>query len=586
MPWLAAALLAIVAGAGWLIAWRATRTEARPLIRFSVDLGPDAVPGLNLTAAISPDGRRLVFPARGPNGIQQLATRLLGEAQVTLLTGTEGGSYPFFSPDGQSIGFVARNQLKRISVLGGAPVTLASGANVVSGSWGEDGNMIVGWQSLFPLSRLRDSGGIGQPVTRLGAGETTHRWPQVLPGDDAVLFTASASSTAMDNANIEVISLKTGQVKILQRGGYYGRYLPSGHLVFVHQGVLFGRRFNLARLEAQGAPTPLLQDIAANAITGGGQFDFSSTGIFVYAAGKSAAQTWQVDWLDQSGKLQPLLPEPGAYSNPRFSPDGQKLAFVSNTSDIYIRDLDRDTTTRLTFTGGALLPIWAPDSRHILFSSGSAIFWMRSDGSEDPQRVLQGTGLPRAWSISPDGRVAIFDKSAESGFDLWTLPLDLADPDHPKPGKLELFLRTQADEMVPRFSPDGRWIAYRSNETGTPELYVRPFPAASGGKWQISAGGAIYGLWSNKGRELFYETPDNRIMVVNYAVEGASFVPGTPRLWSDKQLFSTGTSSLDLAPDGKRFAVFWLPESTAGQKGSVHVTVLLNFFDELKRRIP
>jgi Tol biopolymer transport system component len=164
--------------------------------------------------------------------------------------------------------------------------------------------------------------------------------------------------------------------------------------------------------------------------------------------------------------------------------------------------------------------------------------------------------------------------------------LDLADPDHPKAGKPEPFLRTPGNETAPTFSPDGRWIAYRSNESGNFEIYVRPFPDGSRGKWQISNGGGLYGLWSNNGRELFYETTDNRIMVMDYMVHGDSFVPGKRRLWSDKQLFYTGTQNLDLAPDGKRFAVFALPETAPGEKGSVHVTMLLNFFDELKRRIP
>jgi hypothetical protein len=166
------------------------------------------------------------------------------------------------------------------------------------------------------------------------------------------------------------------------------------------------------------------------------------------------------------------------------------------------------------------------------------------------------------------------------------LPLELTDPDRPKPGKPELFLRTPNDESVPRFSPDGRWIAYRSNYSGNNEIYVRPFPAAGGSRWQISVGGGLYGLWSNNGHELFYETTDYRIMVVDYRAEGASFVAGKPRPWSDKQLFYTGALNLDLAPDGKRFAVLAQSENTGAEKGSVHVVMLQNFFDELKRRIP
>jgi serine/threonine-protein kinase len=385
------------------------------------------------------------------------------------------------------------------------------------------------------------------------------------------------------------MSLKTGQVKIVQRGGYYGRYLPSGHLVHLHQGVLFGVGFDPARLETRGSPVPLLEDVAANGATGGGQFDFSSTGTFVYAGGKSAAQAWQVAWLDSPGKTRSLLATPGTYGAPSLSPDGTKLAFI-DASDIYIHDAERDTTRRLTFTGHSTNPVWAPDGKHIVFRSiGNDViwFWVRSDGASEPRQVLESPNNDIPMSFSPDGRrLAYQERDVDTGFDLWTLPLDLTNPDHPKPGKPEPFLRTPADEMIPRFSPDGHWIAYRSNESGKLEIYVRPFPAGNEGRWQISAGGGLYAFWSNNGRELFYETTDNRIMVVDYTVDGATFVPGKSRLWSDKQLFYAGSPHLDLAPDGKRFAVFTLPEVAPGEKGSVHVTVLLNFFDELKRRLP
>jgi len=581
-------ITAIILAAGL---WRATRPVERPLTRLSVDLGPDAVAGLNLTVAISPDDRRLVFPARGPGGKQQLATRLLDQVQATLLPGTENGGTPFFSPDGQWIGFFAGNQLKKISVEGGAPVALCTVAgNSVGASWGEDGNIVVAPGILSPLSRVPAAGGTLERITKLGSGEVTHRWPQVLPGGEAVLFTGSASVTSQEQANIEAVSLKTGQVKIVERGGYYGRYLPSGHLVYLHQGVLFGVRFDPARLEVRGAPTPVLEDMASNSGTGGGQFDFSTSGTFLYSAGKSAAQGWQVAWLENSGELKPFLAAAGTYGAPRLSPDGREVAFTGEGSDIYIHDLERETTSRLTFSGHSSVPVWAPDSTHIAFQTTGnnlSISWLRSDGAGEPQRLLESTNVVVPWSLSADGRwLAYFESNPETGYDIWTLPLDMTDPDHPKPGKPELFLRTPANENVPRFSPDGRWIAYRSDETGIAEVYVRPFPPGAGGKWQISSGGGSYGLWSKNGHELFYETADNRIMVVDYTVEGRTFVPGKPRLWSDKQLFYPGTSNLDLAPDGKRFIILSMPEAPAGEKGSVHVTMLQNFFDELRRRIP
>ena len=233
-----------------------------------------------------------------------------------------------------------------------------------------------------------------------------------------------------------------------------------------------------------------------------------------------------------------------------------------------------------------------PNSKHIVFAVDAndySLYWIRSDVTGDPQRILENPNFVRPWSFSPDGRrLAYIGRGPETGFDLWVLPLDITDAGHPKPGKPEPFLRTLAYEMVPQFSPDGRWIAYRSNESGSFEIYVRPYPAGSGVRWwRISNGGGLYAFWANNGRELFYETADNRIMAMDYTVDGASFLAGKPRLWSDKQLFYTGTSTVDLAPDGKRFAVLRQPQAPAGgEKGTVHVIVLLNFFDEVRRRIP
>ncbi len=590
--WIAAAVLAIIAvTAGW-IAWHATRQADHQLTRFSIDLEPDATAGANSTVAISPDGRRLVFPARGTNGKQQFATRLLDQAESTLLAGTEGGFNPFFSPDGQWIGFFADGQLKKLSIQGGAPVSLASILSTTAGaqgaSWGDDGNIVSAMGLLAPLVRVPAGGGPTEPVTKLGPGEIAHRWPQVLPGANAVLFTASTSISGMENANIEAISLKTGQIKILQRGGYFGRYLPNGYLLYVHQGTLFGVKFDPDRLEMRGAPTTLLEDVADNTATGSGEFDFSTTGTFVYTAGKSAAQVWRIGWLDASGSVKPLLAMPGKYTQPRVSPDGRKLSFNGEGQDIYIYDMDRETISRLTFSGRANAAVWAPDGKHIAFESiGSSygIYWARSDGAGEPQRLLESPNNMAPWSFSPDGRrLAYFERIPRSG-DLLTLPLDLTDPDHPKAGTPEPFLRTPADELQPSFSPDGHWIAYRSNESGKDEIYVRPFPPRSGGKWQVSSGGGANAVWSRNGRELFYSAANSLIMVVEYTVNGDSFMPTKPRVWSETQIFSPGLLNLDLAPDGKRFAVLYAPELAGTGKGSVQVTVLLNFFDEVKRRI-
>jgi serine/threonine-protein kinase len=439
------------------------------------------------------------------------------------------------------------------------------------------------------LSRVPTNGGPPAPLTRLDSGDATHRWPQVLPGGQAVLFTASVTTVGLDDATIEALELKTGKRKRLLQGGYFGRYLPSGHLIYVHQGSLFAVPFDLSRLEVRGTPVPVLEDVAGNPVKGGGQFDFSRTGIFVYLAGKSASQSWPVMWLDSSGKMTPLVATPGVYNNPRFSPDGRQLA-LTDGRDISVYDLGRDKMTRLTFTQHATVPVWSPDGKHIAFRSISndtaELAWVRADGAGETQTLLASRNNVTPYSFSPDGRqLAYFELNPKTRMDLWTLPLDLTDTDRPKPGKPAPFLQTSFNELLPAFSGDGRWIAYRSEESGSSEIFVRPFPGP-GGKWQISTNGGLYAIWSSNNRELFYETLDYRIMAVDYTINGASFVFGKPRLWTDQQLLSLGVVNLALAPDGKRFAVFPIPEAKGGENAPVHAAFLLNFFDELRQRVP
>ncbi|MFL6415194.1 MAG: protein kinase domain-containing protein [Bryobacteraceae bacterium] len=569
---------------------RANRAVERPLIRLNVDLGPDVLAGTSTTVIISRDGRRLVFPVRGASGKQLLATRLLDEAKPTLLTGTEDAADPFFSPDGQWVAFFAEAKLKKVSVSGGAPITLCSSVNPRGATWGEDNDIIGAFNFVGPLLRVRDTGGTPQPLSRLGRGEATHRWPQVLPGGDAIVFTASSDPIGHEDDDIEVLSLKTGQVKRLLHGGYFGRYVPSGHLLYVHQGVLFGVGFDVARLQVHGTPVPLVDDAAVNPITAGGQFHFSEApsgpGILLYLAGTSAAQKWQVDWLNASGNTQPLIGTPGVYTVPRISPDGRKLAFIGSDSVPQIYDLDRDTITRITSAGGGGNLAWAPDGKHVAFGYGGSLFWIRSDGVGGPQRLVQRQPSLAAWSFSPDGHWLAYFEMTNTGSNIGVLPLDTTNPDHPKAGTPQVFSRTQANEIFPRFSPDGHWIAYRSDELGNNEIWVRPFPAGNDARYQISSGGAMYPFWSSKRHQLFYETTDHRIMVVDFRVEGDVFKPGKPRIWSSRQIFYAGVSNMDIAPDGERFAVLAAPRTPAGEKSSVHVRMLLNYFDELKRRIP
>ena len=594
-PWaIVAAVLAMISIALSAALWRATRPEDRPLMQFSVDLGPDALAGFLTPPAISPDGTRLVFASQR---MRQLSVRQLNQPNATPLPGTDNAAYPFFSPDGQWIGFFANGKLNKIPVTGGAVIPLCAATTGRGATWGEDGTIMVaiGGSDLF---RIPDSGGTLQPLPApTDRRARSHRFPQILPGGQAVLFTTGVGTLSFEDGQIDILSLKTGKWKTVQSGGYFGRYLPTGHLLYVHNGSLFGVRFDLARLETRGAPAPLLEKVAANTATGGAQLDWSSGpsghGMLVYFGGKSSGTDRTISWVDRAGKVDPFLATPGDYLDPHLSPDGKSLAFSGPGRDIMVYDSIRQNTTKLTFNGSNREPLWTPDGKHLVYDSTGdvkAIWWIRADGAGEPQKLLEDKGLLLVYSISPDGRRVAYTLTGGSGsWDIWTLPLDTTDPEHPKPGKPELLLGTPALEQSPAFSPDGRWIAYEPNESGRSELYVRPFGAqspAAGGKWLISAGEGVRShVWTHAGRELLYGTLAGRIMAAGYSVRSDAFLPEKPRPWPGPSLDTGDFTTFDISPDGKRLVMFTYPESADDNRG-VHVHVLLNFFDEVRRKLP
>jgi Tol biopolymer transport system component/tRNA A-37 threonylcarbamoyl transferase component Bud32 len=583
------AFTALVLGIGY---YRATRpAPLKPLVRLDVDLGPDVMLGSSAGAdtVISPDGTRLVYVSHG-----KLFTRRLDQPKAVELADTEGASAPFFSPDGQWVAFFTTGKLKKVSVEGGAIIALCDAVSARGGAWGEDGNIVVAQNSNGGLSRVPSAGGAPTPVTQLTQGEITHRWPQILPGGKAVLFTSNAASNGFDGANIEVISLADHRRRTLQRGGTFGRYLPGtngiGHLVYVSKGTLFAVPFDPEKLEVLGTPSPVLEDVAYNN-AGSARFDLSRNGTLVYRGGGAGDSVlFTVQWLDATGKTQPLLAKPGVYQRPHLSPDGQRLA-LDDGSDLWVYEARRDTMTRLTFSGTNVIPVWSPDGHFIVFSGRSGdggVWWVRSDGAGKPQPLIQSKNQLNPFSFTLDGKRLVYDETnPTTAFDIWTVPIE-SDGAGLRAGKPEIFLRTPADERNPAFSPDGHWLAYTSNESGTYQVYVRAFPD-KGGKWQISNVGGSYPTWASKGHELFFRAEDNRIMVVTYATKADSFIPDKPRLWSDKQLanFGTiGTSSYDLAPDGNRIAALMPVESSQTKQSQNHVVFLENFFDELQRKVP
>jgi serine/threonine-protein kinase len=578
--------LECVALTGTQLQGSAPRPADLPLVRFSVDLGRNAVPALRRTAALSPDGRRVVFLARGADGKQRIATRLLAEAQTTLLKGTENAQDPFFSPDGKWLGFFADYRLKRVSLEGGAPVTVCEAPNDRGASWTEDDTIVLAPHIYGGLVGVHAAGGVPEPLTSPAEGEALHAWPQVIAGRQVVFFSGGAA----DAPNIQVLSLSTRETKVVITAGYCGRYVPSGHLIYVHRNTLFAVRFDIDTLETRGAPVPIVDDVADDITDRTAHFDLANDGTLVYLSRDALTSDRTIAWMERSGQVHKLVEAPGRYTHLFPSPDGRKLACVSG-QDIWVLDVKRGRPSRVSFnTFGNQWPVWAPDSEHLVFSAqnrtggGRSLWWLRADGGEEPQLLLESADELHPSSVSPDGtHVAIHRRSRETLYDIWMLALDCSDPERPKAGELEVFLRTPVNEWGAVFSPDGRWVAYYSEESGSGEIYVRPF-RGRGGPWLVSSGGIAGTLahWPSGGRALYYLSPDRHIMEVTYTEEGNSFIADEPQLWSEAIL---PFAAFNLSPDTTR-AIIATPAEPLDARHTLHVTFLLNLFDELRRRAP
>ncbi|MCL4522996.1 MAG: protein kinase [Acidobacteria bacterium] len=601
LPWAVAILAVVTAALSSWAPWRpAPALVPTPAIRMSVEMGAPAslVVDRGPSVVLSPDGTRLALVAQDAKLQRQIYVRNIDQLQATPLAGTDGARDPFFSPDGTWIAFFAGGKLKKISVQGGAAVTLCDAPAPFGGSWGENDAIVFAPDSRTALFRVSSAGGKPEPLTKLdqSKGELTHRWPQVLPGGEAVLFGLQMPVSLVDEGNIVVQSLKSGERRTVVEAGTYGRYVPSGHILYAHRGNLFAVPFDLSRLEVTGPRAPFLERVVFASLIGGAQYSFSNTGSFVYVTGESQASKSVVDWMDRAGKFQPLQSVPADYVNPRISPDGKQLSLnviEGGSADVWVYDWARDTMTRLTFDpGNDIAQMWTPDGQRIGFASnrGGAqnLYWQRADGAGEAQRLTESKNTQFAYSWTPDGKTLAFhEMDPVTGNDIWVLPIDGDEKSGWKPGTPQLFLKTPFAEATPFFSPDGRWLAYQSNESGRNEVYVRPFPGGDG-KWMVSSEGGILPRWLRSGKELFYLRPeDNRIMVVNYREVDGSFQADKPVLWSPGQFADLGgRPNYDVAPDGKRFAVLRFPEGKENAEKNDKFVLILNVFEELRRRVP
>jgi serine/threonine protein kinase/WD40 repeat protein len=596
-PWALVAGLAIlmfVLGAGtvfWLV--ESVETNSQPTGQFTIDLEPDHSIPLRIvntatgrqgdSFAVSPDGNYVVYIAtkRG-TGLTQLYLRSIDKFEAKPLPGTEEPSDPFFSPDSQWIGFLAENELKKVSLTGGPPVSLARmpGYAVWGGlSWGED--VIVFGTVGSGVWQVPVNGGEPQPMTTLDSekDETRHGDPFLLPGGQGLLFTSVTSGFVSPDVNdldmastIWLLSLTTGERRELTKGSR-PKYASSGHIVFQRGTSLFALLFNADRLQEVGAPIPLAEKVRIQLFTGLADFSISDTGSFVYLPAQEEFGN-KLLWVNRMGEVELLAETQGFVEDTRLSPDNTRLA-VTVDDNVWVYNIGRRILTPVTF-GPEInsRAIWTPDGKQLTFTSNRNIAQIPADGSGEVEVLIESKIGATAHSWSPDGTVLAYSDGLLANRDIRLLPQK--GEGEPKPLLVNPF-----DEHHPRFSPDGRWIAFISRRSGSSEIYITP-SSGEGGIEQISSEGGTEPVWAPDGKELFYRDQD-KMMAVSVQTEPI-FRAETPRLLFEgfeSNTTDSRASSYDVSSDGQRFVMIRSEEAQPDQ-----IRVILNWFEELKERVP
>ncbi|HSK08638.1 MAG TPA: protein kinase, partial [Vicinamibacterales bacterium] len=544
LPWALVVVLTIAAG---VASWNAIESKAvlPAPVRVTIAMTEDASVRLadramGASVVIAPAGDRLAFVARGDGA--PIYVRRLDSLVAAPIPGTEGGQSPFFSPDGEWIGFFADGKLKKAALSGGAATTLADAAEPRGGTWLEDGTIVFAPRVESPLLQVPANGGTPTAKTTLeeGSEQLTHRWPEGLPGGRGLLYTAHTKTGSYDDASLVVLGPGGAAPRVLLQGGYHGRYLASGHIAYLHDQTLFAVPFDLDRLERVGPAVPVIQGVAGATLNGTAEFSAAHNGLLIY--GTAVASPRALSWLDASGRLTPLRDEPASYRALRLSPTGDRAALAiehEGRSDIWILDLARENLSRMTFhNDNDVEPVWTPNGRRIAYTSWREdvgalnFFWQRADGTGQPQRLTTSSERHLRGAWHPDGAIFAYTAVRQGTLlDVMLLALEGDEASGFRPGTPEPFLATPAEERDPHFSPDGRWLAYASSESGNYEVYVRPFPGP-GGKWQISNGSGVSPRWSPTRPELLYRA-GNHLMVVEYGADERSFRAGRPRPWAE-----------------------------------------------------
>jgi len=551
--------------------------------RWEVSLGPDQdllVRGRSHPLALSPDGKRLAYVAT--DGHESLLyVRAVDEFVGTRLAGTEGAKNPFFSPDGEWVGFFAGSELRKIP-SGGGPVHRICEAPLdnLGSAWRGDGTIVFASYATG-LWKVHVDGGDPTELTRIDsdAGETQHRWPQFLPRG-RVLMTVGT----VRGSQVAIVDLLDGQRSPISdlAAVSVARYLPTGHLLLAQESALQVVPFDLNSGTVTGAPVTVVEGVTALSTQGVSYFAVSDSGTLIYLSGSGQAGN-QLVWADLSGNVTPIKGQGSSHLQPRLSPDGKRVAVTVGEElgarAVGVLDLGRGSQRRLTFESSNAQPVWSPDGRRIVFSSSRDgswnLYWRAADGSDADTLLLAGDNELWAADFSPDGKHLIYwEIDAETARDLWVLRLE---------GDLEPspFLVTRYNERAALFSPDGRWIAYVSDESGSDEIYVRPYPGP-GGQTTVSTDGGVEPHWAHDGRRLFYRQAD-RMMAVSVETD-PDFSVSKPIVLFEGRFDRgvTGNLSYDLGPLGERFLML----QPLGDRSTASFRVVLNWFEDIRRLSP
>ncbi len=580
LPWSVAAVCLIGALAFGFLYFRRIPVEA-PVMRLDIHTPPTAEPA---SLALSPDGRGLAFVAEEA-GRQKLWIRLLDQTKAQPLERTEGATFPFWSPDGRSIGFFAEGKLKRIDVSGGSPQSLAEAPLGLGGTWNSNGVIVFAPNALSPLYRVADSGGDPVAVTRLDAPGSggAHLFPRFLPDGEHLLYYSWGSGRSQ---GIYLGSLNSPEKRQLIPSDRAGIYAPPGYLLLLRGEALFAHAFDARKPSLSGDSMQIVDSVIADPSFGNGAFSVSETGLMAYRT-TAGGNYRKLAWFDRSGKEIGTLwdRDDRDLLNPELSPDGSRVAVNRNAQgnlDVWLMETARGARSRLTFSSSPEdFQAWSPDGKRIVFGSfqkGTWDLYQKILGGPANDELLYQSSeskFPNDWS--PDGRfilyIAVDPKNAR---DLWILPLSGDRKPYP-------FVQSVFDERNGQFSPDGKWIAYQSNESGIFEIYVQSFPGP-GIRRQASTGGGSQPRWRRDGKELFYISPDGTLTAVPLRIAAQSLNPGVPAPLFKTRIVGGVAASIQkaqyaVAPDGRRFLI----NVTVEEPVTSPITVVTNWAGDLKK---